>query len=376
MTDTTSLWGRRRPVLALLTASVVALAGCGSSTSQPVGDDGASTVTTTPLSQVDPIDSPRTHEGPSTAVLTDEHVDPVTTDTTPQLPATVTSHDRGGDRTVEVTDASRVVAMDLSGALAATVHGLGLGDTLVGRDQSTTFPGAEDLPVVTSGGHSINAEAVLALEPTLVITDGSIGPRDVVEQLRDVGVTVVFVENDASFAGAARLAEDVAAIFGVANVGSQLAQRITADVAQTKRQIERFAPQAREDKVRMIFLYIRGNSGVYYLFGDESGADDLIEGLGGIDVASEQGWQGQRPMTDEAITSANPDLILVMTDGLESAGGIDQLLQEKPALALTNAGQNRRFVDMADGDVLSFGPRSARVLAALARAVYSPEGSS
>ncbi|NYF97292.1 heme/hemin ABC transporter substrate-binding protein [Janibacter cremeus] len=361
-------------LLMLLTASLVALAGCGTSTGQPVGDDGASAVTTTPLSQVTPIDSPRTHQGPSTALLTDEHVDPITTDTTPQLPASVTSHDRGGDRPVDVTDASRVIAMDLSGALAATVHGLGLGKTLVGRDQSTTFPGAEDLPVVTSGGHSINAEAVLALEPSLVITDGSIGPRDVVEQLQDVGVTVVFVENDASFAGAARLAEDVGAIYGVPGVGAQLAQRITDEVEQTTQQIERLAPHARKEKARMIFLYIRGNSGVYYLFGDESGADDLIEGLGGIDVASEQGWPGQRPMTDEAITSANPDLILVMTDGLTSAGGIDHLLQDKPALALTNAGQNRRFVDMADGDILSFGPRSARILAALARAVYAPEG--
>jgi len=29
---------------------------------------------------------------------------------------------------------------------------------------------------------------------------------------------------------------------------------------------------------------------------------------------------------------------------------------------------------MADGDILSFGPRSADVLDALARAVYAPEG--
>jgi iron complex transport system substrate-binding protein len=79
-----------------------------------------------------------------------------------------------------------------------------------------------------------------------------------------------------------------------------------------------------------------------------------------------------QPMTDEAIIAANPDLILVMTDGIESAGGIDELLRAKPAIALTSAGQNRRFVDMADGDILSFGPRSAAVLDALARAIYAP----
>ena len=92
-----------------------------------------------------------------------------------------------------------------------------------------------------------------------------------------------------------------------------------------------------------------------------------------MDVAAEIGWDGMKPMTDEALVAADPDLILVMTDGLASAGGVDELLASKPALALTTAGQHRRFVDMADGEVLGFGPRSAAVLDALARAVYAPD---
>lgn len=362
---------RPSPFVGLLVVLVMVLAGCGHGGAAGA-DDAASAVSTTPLAELDPVDSPRTHEGPSTATLVDEAVHPVADSPQPQLPATVVSHDRSGDRRVTVTDTSRVIAMNLSGSLAATVHGLGLGDSLVGRDQSTTIPGAQDLPVVTAGGHSVNAEAIIDLEPTVVITDGSIGPRDVVEQLRDVGITVVFVSDEASFEGAATLAEEVAAVYGLPEVGAQLADRIEGQVEKTQQEIRKLAPASREEKVRMIFLYVRGNSGIYYLFGEDSGADDLIEGLGGIDVASEQGWEGERPMTDEAITSANPDLVLVMTDGLESAGGIDALLESKPALALTNAGKHRRFVDMADGDVLSFGPRSADVLEALARAVYAP----
>jgi iron complex transport system substrate-binding protein len=124
----------------------------------------------------------------------------------------------------------------------------------------------------------------------------------------------------------------------------------------------------------MVFLYLRGNAGVYYMFGEESGADDLIDALGGIDVAGELGWEGMRPMTDEALIAADPDLIITMTGGLESTGGIEGLLQEKPAVALTAAGQHERIVDMDDGTVLSFGPRSADVIEALARAVYAPDG--
>jgi iron complex transport system substrate-binding protein len=123
----------------------------------------------------------------------------------------------------------------------------------------------------------------------------------------------------------------------------------------------------------MVFLYLRGSAGVYYILGKESGASDLIKGLGGLDVAAEQGWADSIPMTDESVVAADPDLILVMTDGIKSVGGIDQLLTDRPALALTAAGRSRRFVDMADSDVLSFGPRAAGVLDALARAVYAPE---
>lgn len=368
----------RRPVLTLVVAGFVVVglvlsAGCaGPGAADGATDaDGADTV---PLEQVQAVDDPKGWEGPSTAVLADRSVDPVVEDPAPNLPVTVVSHDRAGEREVEVTDTDRVLALDISGTLAATVWGLGLGDRLVGRDVSTTFPGTEDLPVVTSDGHSLNAEAVLRSRPTLVVTDGSIGPRDVVEQLRDAGVTVVFVENQASFDGAQDLARDVAAVLGVPDAGERLAERIAAQLDDVRAQVDRLAPAAAEDRLSMVFLYLRGSAGVYYLLGEESGAGDLVRGLGGVDVAAELGWKDMQPLTDEAVLAADPDLVIVMSHGLESVGGVDALLADKTTLALTSAGRNRRFVDMADGDVLSFGPRSAGVLDALARAVYAPRG--
>lgn len=361
----------RRAFAVLGAAIVVALAGCAAPA--PVDADPTPTVVDTrPLAQLDLVADPRAHVGESTATLAADAIEPVDDDPVQELPATVSSRDPGGDVEVTVDDTSRVIGLDMAGSIAATIWGLGLGETLVGRDISTTFPGAADLPVVTSSGHAIDAESILAQRPTLLVTDGTIGPRDVLTQLREAGVTVVFVDNDPSFAGAAQLARDVAAALGVAPTGELLAERITADVDAKIAEIAAIAPTAADDRVRVIFLYLRGGSGIYYLFGEESGATDLIEGLGAIDVAGEIGWTGMQPMTDEAIIAADPDLILVMTHGIESAGGVDGLLAAKPAIALTAAGQNKRFVDMADGDILSFGPRSADVLDALARAIYAP----
>jgi len=79
-------------------------------------------------------------------------------------------------------------------------------------------------------------------------------------------------------------------------------------------------------------------------------------------------------MTDEALIAANPDLILVMSEGLDSVGGPEELVRLKPAIGLTAAGQNLRFVDMDDSQVLSFGPRTPAVMDALARAIYDPAG--
>lgn len=353
-------------------ASVALLAGCATA-SDPVGSIEASppAVDTRPLSELTPYDDPRAAQGPRTAVASNHVVEPVEGDYPQTLPATVTSHDPGGDALVTITDTSRVIALDMAGSLAATVWGLGMGDSLVGRDMSTTFPGIEELPVVTSGAHAVNAESVLALRPTLVLTDGSIGPRDVLEQLRDSGVTVVFLTNEASLEGAVQLARDTAAALGVVEAGDALAERIATQIADVRAQIDAIAPRAHEDRVRVVFLYLRGASGIYYLFGAESGADHLIEALGARDVAAELGWEGMRPMTDEAMIEADPDVVLVMTNGIASAGGVDGLLEAKPALALTRAGQNRRIIDMADGELLSFGPRTALVLEALARALYT-----
>jgi iron complex transport system substrate-binding protein len=359
-----------RAALAVLAAAAL-LAGCASPGSSADPGTPAPTGDTRPLTELELYPDPKAVEGPSTAVVASDAVEPIVESPQQTLPVTVVSHDPDGDRDVVVDDTSRVLALDIAGSLAATVWGLGLGDTLVGRDMSTTFPGTEDLPIVTSGAHAVNGESVLELRPTLVITDGSIGPRDVLEQLRESGVTVVFVDNESSFAGAARLAGDVGEAMGVPEVGQQLADRITEQVDATMAQIEAVAPASDDAKLRVMFLYLRGGSGIYYLFGEDSGASELIRALGARDLAGELGWKGSTPMTDEAMIEADPDVILVMTDGIASAGGVDGLLAAKPAIALTTAGQHRRFVDMADGEILSFGPRSSLVLDALARALYA-----
>lgn len=353
------------------TAVVLALAACAPAANSGDAAPSATADQSVPLSQLALASDPRTVQGPSTALLENDSITPVAEHPAQILPTTVTSHDLAGDSQVTVTSTKRLLGLDLAGSIASTIYGLGLGDSVVGRDVSTTFAAAAKLPIVTTGGHSVNSEAILALRPTLIITDGTIGPIDVILQLREAGIPVVFVDTEPSMAGVSELARQVAAALGTVPTGELLASSLAAQIADTTAKIAAIAPTSPAQKVRMLFLYLRGTSGVYYLFGEESGADELITALGGVDVAGEIGWTGMKPMTDEALVAGNPDLILVMTDGIKSAGGVDGLIETKPAIGLTLAGQHRRFVDMADGEILSFGPRTPAVLDALARAIYA-----
>ena len=363
----------RATVASALAVAFMLMTGCQPASYTSGNDLSPSTENLVLLSEIEWLDNPKSWQGPSTAVLTSNAFEPLSgTGAESILPQTVVSDDLSGPVEVVVESAERIIAVDMAGSLAQTVWGLGLGDRLVGRDISTTLPGTEDLPVVTGTGHSISVESVLELRPDLVLTDGTVGPIDVMMQLREAGITLVFVREPAGLSQPATQAQRVAAVLGVPERGDELASRIDRQIAAVVDTIEANIPSEPSQRLRMVFLYLRGANGIYYLFGEESGAGDLITALGGIDVAGEIGWAGLRPMTDEALIRSNPDLILVMSHGLESVGGVDALVEKKPAIGLTTAGQNRRFVDMADAVVLGFGPRTPAVLDALARAIYAP----
>nr|WP_314844635.1 ABC transporter substrate-binding protein [uncultured Microbacterium sp.] len=363
----------RRVSSALLAVALVAgLAGCAhpSMTGSPADEAAdACPQASAPLESLEIVDDVRGVTGGSTACLSSHAIEVVDDDTAPALPVTVTDSE---GREVEITDVDRILPLDISGTIASTVFALGLGDQVVGRDSSTLFAGTEDLPVVTKTGHTLNAEAILELAPTIILTDTTIGPKEIRQQLRDAGITVVVISSERRLDTTDELVTEIAQALGVPTRGQALIERLDAGLDASLAEIAEVVPADVDDRARMLFLYVRGNANVYYIFGEDSGADSLIDAVGGVDVAGEIGWEGMKPMTAEALVAAQPDVLVMMTDGLESVGGIDGLIERIPAIAETPAGVNRRVIDMADSEILSFGPRSADVIAAIARALYAP----
>ncbi|WP_150245023.1 heme/hemin ABC transporter substrate-binding protein [Nocardiopsis quinghaiensis] len=309
--------------------------------------------------------------------LSENRLQVLEADTEPSLPVTVdsvtldpyrTSSDPLEYEEVEVTDVSRV--LPLTGSLAEIVFTLGLGDNVVGRDVGATFGEAADLPTV-SEGHEVSAESALSLGPTVVLADTQTGPPEALEQIQRSGVPVVVVEEAWSVDGMYARFERVAEALGVPSSGTALAER-------TREQMARVRSDSTEvsGAPLVAFLYLRGTAGVYLLGGPGSGADALLAEVGARDAGAEMGLSTPfTPITTEALIAAQPDVILVMTKGLDSVGGVDGLM-EIPGVAQTPAGAERAVIDFEDGVLLNFGPRTPQVIAALAEelaTVRAPE---
>lgn len=358
--------------LALTLGIALCVTGC-QTTVAPAGSSASELVELPPLDTLTPLENPKDFEGPTTALVGLPSVQPITDPPEPVLPVTVQSKDRAGDVAVEIEDASRVLAISLTGTLSDIMYNLGVSDQLVGRDATTAFPGSEDLPLVVRGGHDLEAESVLGLEPTLIFTDLSVGGIDFVNTMRGAGIPVVVIERSIDIATSTTAIGQIADALGISPAADKLNAAIAEAVVQKEAEVAKLIPSDPEKLPRVAFLYVRGGAGIYYLFGEGSGVDALIDSVGAIDVAEEVGWTGQRPMTDEALVSMNPDIILVMSKGIESTDGIDGLIQAQPSIALTAAGQNRRIIDIDDAKLFASASRIPDVIDALARAIYAPD---
>jgi iron complex transport system substrate-binding protein len=269
---------------------------------------------------------------------------------TPTLPVTVT--DANGQQ-VEVTDVSRIIP--LNGVTAEIIWDLGLGQNIVGVDVTATYP--EDFKDVPSigFGRQLSAEGILSLNPTLVIGDTTAGPPEVLDQIRQAGVTVVITKEYTDLQAPFEKIDAISAALGVPEAGAALKAKVQGEyddaIALAK---------TATSHPRVLFIYIRGTS-TLLIGGAGSGADTLIDAAGGVDAGTEAGIQGYAPVTAEALVAAAPDVILVMNGGLQSIGGIDGLMQI-PGVSETPAGQNGAILSYDDQYLLGLGPRLGEML--------------
>jgi iron complex transport system substrate-binding protein len=250
---------------------------------------------------------------------------------------------------------SRVVV--LANGVAEIMNALNAKSILVGRDISSTEKELKGIPIVTSG-HQVMPEKVIELKPDLVIIDASTGPKAALDQIKTAGIKIVETPESWTLSDIPTKVSAVASAIGATAQGDLLNQAFNKEIKTS----------TIATKPRIAFLYLRGTSSVYLIGGPGSGSDSLIEAIGATDVGAQFLPNPFNTMTAESLATLNPDVIIVMTKGLQSVGGISGLLK-LPGVAQTQAGKNQAVIDVDDSLLLSYGPRTPSLVTALAKAV-------
>lgn len=249
----------------------------------------------------------------------------------------------------------------LGGAVAEIAADLGATDHIVARDSTSTYP--EAIAALPDLGYvrALSPEGVLSVDPGLILAEEGAGPPEAVAMLKASGVRYVEVPDGHDAAAVPLKIETIAAALDLADKGKAMAAEVAADLAEA----EARAAAVTERKRVLFILSLQG--GKVMAAGANTSAEGILA-LAGADNAL-TGFEGYKPVTEEALLAAAPDAILMMErEGPMTISDADILAL--PALAGSPAAANGAILRMDGMKLLGFGRRTAEAAAELHAALY------
>jgi iron complex transport system substrate-binding protein len=258
-------------------------------------------------------------------------------------------------------DTARVVSV--GGDVTEIIYALGEESHLIARDTTSMFPeAAMKLPDV-GYMRALSPEGILAMNPTAIIAIEGSGPPEALTVLKSASVPFETVPNAYTHDGILAKIDKVGALLGVEDKATALKAKVQADLDAAIADAEK---RPESERKRILFI-LSMQGGKVMVSGTGTAADGMIKLSGSVNAAGD--FPGYKPLTDEAIIEAKPDVILMMNRGDGASTKNDDLMKQ-PALALTPAVQNRAIVRMDGLHLLGFGPRTASAVRELNAAIY------
>lgn len=257
-------------------------------------------------------------------------------------------------------DPSRLVV--IGGSLLEIVYALGEEDKLVARDTTGVYPPeAMALPDV-GYMRALSPEGVLAVNPSaMIVVEGS-GPPETLDVLSKGSLPYVTVPEDFSHKGVLAKVRAVGQALGVADKAEALVQTLDAEM-QAAEAVTSAVPDADRQKVMLVNSV---QDGKVRAAGGGTAANSMIALAGGINPLADM--HGYQTLSDEAILTANPDVVLYMNN--TGAADFVEALKSNVALAATPAVSNGRLIEVDAAFMLGFGPRTPAAIRDLAAELY------
>ncbi|WP_287253329.1 hemin ABC transporter substrate-binding protein [Mesorhizobium sp.] len=266
---------------------------------------------------------------------------------------------RAAEGTEVFADPSKIAA--IGGSITEIVFALGEQDRLVARDSTSRYPEAAlKLPDV-GYMRQLSPEGVLSVNPSGILALHGSGPKETVDVLKKTSIPFIEVPERYDHEGILEKIRIVGKALGADAKAAALAAEI--DVKLLKAAEKQTA--SIKDRKRVLFvLSMRG--GKILASGSNTAADGIIRLSGGVNAVD--GYSGYKQLSDEAVITARPDVILMMNNA--GPGVSDDELFANPSIRSTPAGAARKVVRMDGGYLLGFGPRTADVIRDLAASLY------
>jgi len=274
---------------------------------------------------------------------------------------------RFGNSAASSQQAERAVV--IAQAYTEIIWALGAQDHVVGVDYSSTWP--PDVKNVTTVGYhrALSAEGILSLKPTVIITDGNIGPPQVVEQLKQLNIPFkTFTAKNDSIEGAKALIREMGAYFHKEPRAEELCTKLDADMAHALDQARQFS-----DRPRVAVIHYGRASNIYMLVGaegkgDAGAAGQMVRWAGG-DMAIKQSGM-QRMTSPEIVAQANPDVVLMTEFGYDRLSGSKDRIFDLPGVATSSAARNGRIYRVEEHDLMYFGPSTGEGVSKLVKLIH------
>lgn len=202
---------------------------------------------------------------------------------------------------------------------------------------------------------------VLSVGPDLVIAAEGAGPPAVLDQIREAGIPVAIIAERHTAEGVLEKIRSVGHQVGLEAEAEVLSRAVGTSFAALGERRARIARPARA----LVVLSLA--NGRVMAGGRDSTADGILA-LAGLRNAAER-LTGFKPISDEAIIAAAPEVVIVMSNGGHALTA-DTVFAEGTALAQTPAAAKRALVAMDGLALLGFGPRTPESAEALMRAAY------
>lgn len=265
---------------------------------------------------------------------------------------------------------SNAKIISLNSTITELLYEVELGKNIVGVDRTSTYP--EAAKSVANLGHvtQLNAEAILALQPTIVFIDKKNTSNEVLDQVKKAGVAVHTIDIPFTLEGALDVINQLETILKLDIDTKELEQKIAANKAK----IEAIKSN-HTDRPKVLFIYARGAQ-TLMVAGDNTFASAMIKIAGGTPAVT--AFESFKPLTPEALLSSQPEVILMFDSGLKSLSNEEEQktalegLLEIQGIGQTPAGKNKNVIAMNGAYLSGFGPRASAAALELAQKIHKP----